>query len=257
MYLPTTTLIAMYRRKIIFLSLSIALFSCSTFYQPTSLNHTQYKIDKTIPGDSSLIVLLQPYAKDINATMNKVIGTSAATYTKAQPESELGNFLADCYKEMAEKKFNRKVDAAFMNDGGIRTYLSKGDITVGKIFEIMPFDNLLVLQELKGSVLQEYLNIMAADRGWPVSKGVTMQIKNKKAINVTINGKPLDLNATYTVAHSDYVANGGSDCSMLKPIPQINRGYLMRDAMIEYVTAKTSEGKAIEPIIEKRVTNAD
>lgn len=72
-----------------------------------------------------------------------------------------------------------------------------------------------------------------------------------------INGKPLDLNATYTVAHSDYVANGGSDCSMLKSVPQINKGYLMRDAILEYVSMQTAAGKTIQPIIENRVTNAD
>jgi 2',3'-cyclic-nucleotide 2'-phosphodiesterase (5'-nucleotidase family) len=189
--------------------------------------------------------------------MNKIIGASADTYTNKRPESEIGNFLADCYKAMAEKKFERKIDAAFMNVGGIRSYISKGNITVGKIFEIMPFDNLLVLQELKGGVLQQYLDVIAADGGWPVSKGVTMQIKNKKAVNVMINGKPLDLNATYTVAHSDYVANGGSDCSMLKSVPQINKGYLMRDAILEYVSMQTAAGKTIQPIIENRVTNAD
>lgn len=247
----------MYRRNSIFLGLFIALSSCSTFYQPTSLQHTQYKIDGSIRNDSSMKVMLEPYATNINATMNKVIGTCAGTYTNQRPESEIGNFLADCYKEMGEKKFGRKIDAAFMNAGGIRSYLSKGSITVGKIFEIMPFDNLLVLQELKGSVLQQYLDVMAADGGWPVSKGVTMQISNKKATNVMINGKTLDPNVVYTVAHSDYVANGGSDCSMLKLIPQINRGYLMRDAILEYVTIQTDAGKTIQPIIEKRVTNAD
>ncbi len=247
----------MYRRNSIFLGLFIALSSCSTFYQPISLNHSQYKIDSSIRKDSSLMVMLQPYSTNINATMNKVIGTSADTYTNKRPESEIGNFLTDCYKAMAEKKFERKIDAAFMNVGGIRSYMSKGNITVGKIFEIMPFDNLLVLQELKGGVLQQYLDVIAADGGWPVSRGVTMQIKNKKAVNVMINGKPLDVNVTYTVAHSDYIANGGSDCSMLKSVHQINKGYLMRDAILEYVSMQTAAGKTIQPIIENRVTNAD
>ncbi|WP_353549468.1 5'-nucleotidase C-terminal domain-containing protein [Sediminibacterium sp. KACHI17] len=247
----------MYRRNSIFFGLFIALSSCSTFYQPTSLQHTQYKIDGSIRNDSSVMVMLQPYTMNINATMNQVIGSSADTYTNKRPESEIGNFLVDCYKEMGEKKFGRKIDVAFMNAGGIRSYLAKGNITVGKIFEIMPFDNLLVLQELKGTVLQAYLDVMAADGGWPVSKGTTLQIKNKKATRVMINGKPLDPNVIYTVAHSDYVANGGSDCSMLKSIPQINRGYLMRDAILEYVNMQTTAGKTIQPIIENRVTNAD
>jgi len=200
-------------------------------------------------------VLLMPYANDINATMNKVIGTSAGNYNNNRPESEIGNFMADAYKAMAEEKFGRKVDAGFMNAGGVRSYLSKGNITVGKIFEIMPFDNILVIQELKGTVLQAYLDKMAEDGGWPVSKGVTMVIRNKKATEVKINGKPLDPNTVYVVAHSDYIANGGSDCDMLRPIPQINRGYLMRDAIIDYIAIFTREGKTVQPTIENRVTN--
>ena len=34
-----------------------------------------------------------------------------------------------------------------------------------------------------------------------------------------INGAPLNESATYTIANNDYVANGGDDCTMLKPIP--------------------------------------
>lgn len=245
----------MYRRNYLFYCLLFALCSCSSYYQPASLQYTQYRIEPSLKKDSAMNALLMPYAKDINATMNKVIGTSAATYNKKQPESEIGNFMADAYKTMAEEKFGRKVDAGFMNDGGIRSYLSKGNITVGKIFEIMPFDNILVLQELKGTVLQAYLDKMAEDGGWPVSKGVTMVIRNKKATEVKINGKPLDPNTVYVVAHSDYVANGGSDCEMLRAVPQINRGYLMRDAIIDYITLFTREGKTIQPVIENRVTN--
>lgn len=245
----------MYRRNYLFYCLLFALSSCSGFYQPTSLQYTQYRIEPALKKDSAMNVLLMPYAKDINATMNKVIGTSAGNYNNNRPESEIGNFMADAYKAMAEEKFGRKVDAGFMNAGGIRSYLSKGNITVGKIFEIMPFDNILVLQELKGSVLQAYLDKMAEDGGWPVSKGVTMVIRSKKATEVKINGKPLDPNTVYVVAHSDYIANGGGDCDMLKPIPQINKGYLMRDAIIDYIATFTREGKIIQPTIENRVTN--
>ncbi len=247
----------MLRRKIIFYVLFFALLSCKVSYQPVKLQHQQYRIESSLPPDTAMRSLLRPYMTDINGKMNLVIGRSADTYNSKRPESEVGNFMADAYKQMAEKKFSRKVDAGFMNAGGIRSYLSKGDITVGKIFEIMPFDNILVLQELKGTVLQAYLDKMAEDGGWPVSAGTSMVIRNKKATQVMINGKPLDPNAVYVVAHSDYVANGGSDCAMLKPIPQINIGYLMRDALLEYVQDCTKAGKIIEPKIEKRVTNGD
>ena len=75
--------------------------------------------------------------------MNTVIGFSTIGLTKKLPESGLGNLIADAMKEMAQKKYATKVDAAFVNYGGIRSYIPKGEITIGKIFEIMPFDNLI------------------------------------------------------------------------------------------------------------------
>ena len=80
-----------------------------------------------------------------------------------------------------------------------------------------------------------------------------MGIKDKKAVNVIINGKSLDANATYVIANSDYVANGGSDCEMMRKIPQMNKGYLLRDALIEFVTGFTQQGKPVQFSIEKRV----
>lgn len=245
------------RRSISFFPVMLLLtVSCSSGHQITTLSFLDYRIDQRVKVDSSLVKMLRPYAGTLNETMNKVIGFSNSNLQAKQPESGLGNFMADAIKLMAEKKFAKKVDAGFMNQGGIRSYIPKGNITTGKIFELMPFDNLIVLQEIKGSVLQQFLDKTAADGGWPVSAGVTMAIKEKKAIQVVINGKALDPETTYVIANSDYVANGGSDCEMLRRIPKQDKGYLMRDALIEYVQAITQQGKPLDYQIENRVTYA-
>jgi 2',3'-cyclic-nucleotide 2'-phosphodiesterase (5'-nucleotidase family) len=84
-----------------------------------------------------------------------------------------------------------------------------------------------------------------------------MEIKDKKAIHIVIGGKPFDKDATYWIANSDYVANGGSNCSMLKGIHQENKGYLLRDALIDYTITVTAKGKSIDSNIENRVVNAN
>ncbi len=227
--------------------------ACTATKQSTTLNYKGYRIEKQTQVDSSIIKLLMPYADSINKTMNNVIGFSTRGLTKRQPESELGNFLTDAIKEMAEKKFGKKVDAAFINFGGIRSYIPKGDITTGKVYELMPFDNLIILQDLKGSTLKLFLDKMA-DRGGVPQSGLKFQLKEKKAINILVDGKPLEMNANYTIANSDYIANGGDDCDMLRSIPQQNKGYLMRDAFIEFIKQKTKEGKAIDWKTDGRVT---
>ena len=230
--------------------------SCHTSYQGQSLQYKGYKIGKTMPADSSVLSFLQPFSDSVNNSMNTVLGVSTVSFEKAQPEGTLGNFMVDALFTMAAEKYNTKVDAAVVNFGGIRlTQLPAGNVTTGKVFELMPFDNLLILQKLDGKTFQQFLDLTAEKGGWPLA-GVTMQIKDKKAVNVLIGGKPLDPNATYTLVNSDFIANGGDNADMLRKIPQITNGYLMRDAIFDYIKKLKGQGKNINATIENRVTNA-
>lgn len=236
--------------------LLLAGVSCSTSYQSSTVQYQNYRINPSQKKDSSLLQFLVPYSEKVNSTMNEVVGLSAISLDKVQPESTLGNFMVDALLTMAREKYNTRVDGALINFGGIRlTQLPKGNITVGKVFELMPFDNLLLLQQLKGSVLQQLLDLAAAKGGWPLA-GITMQIRDKKAINIKVGGQPLDPNATYTIANSDFIANGGDNADMLRSIPQITNGYLMRDAILDYIRKWKAAGKEISATIENRVTYA-
>lgn len=124
------------------------------------------------------------------------------------------------------------------------------------VFEMMPFDNIIILQKVSGVVLKQFLDHIAGRGGWPLA-GITMVIKKGKAENVLIGGKTLDLSATYTIANSDYVANGGDNSEMLKTIPQINRGVLLRDALIEYIQEFSKQGKPVTVTVLNRVRNAE
>ena len=238
----------------LFLSLTGGL-SCHTGFRTSTLQYKDYRINDKLSQSKSLNSLLQPYSDSVNRSMNDIVGIATTNMDKKTPESTLGNFMADAFYTMAQEKYQTKIDVAFMNFGGIRlTQLPAGNVTRGKIFELMPFDNLLVLQKMKGSVLQQFLDLTASRGGWPVS-GITMHIKDKKAVNVLIDGKPLDPNATYTTANSDFVANGGDNADMLRSVPQITNGYLMRDALFDYINKLKAAGKNISANIENRVVN--
>lgn len=241
-------------RRIHFLFATLFLLTaCNTVQRPVSADYEDYRITPALAKDSVLERALQPYRDSVNHTMNTVIGSLGVTLEKKQPEGSLGNFMTDAMLNMASKKFGVNADVAAVNYGGIRLgQLPAGPVTNGKIFELMPFDNLVVLQEVSGEVLQNFLNLTAERGGWPLA-GVTMQISNKKAVNVLIGGKPLDPARTYTLVNSDYVANGGDNASMLKALPQKNIGYLMRDAFFDYIKVLQSEGKNIWAKEEKRV----
>jgi 2',3'-cyclic-nucleotide 2'-phosphodiesterase (5'-nucleotidase family) len=243
----------MHPGKFLFI-LFITLLGCKTPNVPFSLSYTNYKIAAQKNTDTALVNLLQPYSGDVSRMMKKVIGFSNTTMYKKQPESVLGNFMADCIKEMAEIKYQTPVDIGFMNQGGIRSEINKGNITLGNIYELMPFDNLVVIQQVKGEVLEKFIQRIAADGGWPISKNSSFKIQTKKAQSILINGKPLDVNATYTVANTDYIANGGSNAEMLKGIPMQNRGYLLRDALVDYIEVLTKQGKPVDGKLENRVS---
>jgi 2',3'-cyclic-nucleotide 2'-phosphodiesterase (5'-nucleotidase family) len=180
--------------------------------------------------------------------MNVVIGYNEAQLEKKKQGNTLGFFITDAYLEMAKQKVDPRIDAAFMNSGGIRLpEMAAGPVTQGKIFELMPFDNLMVLLKMKGSLLKQYLDTLAAGEG-VIESGITMQIVNKTAEQVMVGGKALDLDADYTIVHSDYVAISSN---LLKNIPRSSNGYLLRDALLDYVKFINSQNKKVT------VTNTD
>ncbi|MGN6493422.1 MAG: 5'-nucleotidase C-terminal domain-containing protein [Agriterribacter sp.] len=235
----------------------ILIASCQSSFQSQSIQYKDYLVTSSDKIDSSYISFLKPYKDSVNNVMNTILAEAETTLPKKQPEGELGNFMTDALLKMSQEKFSEPVDAAFLNYNGIRLpALEKGSITVGKIFELMPFDNVINMQKLKGNILQQFLDHIAALGGWPVS-GLVMKISNKKATHVLIQGKPLDQDKYYNIVNSDYITNGGDNCVMLKTIPVITTGYLVRDALITYVTRQGREGKKINAVIENRVVYAD
>lgn len=238
---------------LLFLFAGFFTASCNTSWESSKVQYDNYRISDSTPGDTAVEKLLKPYTDSLTKSMNVIIGEAAHVLIKKSPESTLGNWMADVMLSAARSGFNTHVDASFFNYGGIRlNELPAGKITLGRVFELMPFDNVIVLQRVKGQQLLSFLNLTASLGGWPVS-GITMQIKDKKAVNVFINGKPLDLSSEYTIANTDYIANGGDNADMLKMTPQKNMGLLFRDALIEHISDKHRAGEKIESKEEGRV----
>ncbi len=225
------------------------LFSCGSFFQAEKLTYSNVKVQSPKITDSTVYNILAPYQSKITNQMNEVIATLTQSVNKAQPNGNMGLLFVDAMRIQAEKIYNRKVDAAFINNGGLRIpSIPAGNVTVGKIYEVMPFDNLLVVQKVRGSILYQLIEHIGKRGGWPVS-GVTFTISNGVATNILVNGQPIDWNNYYTIANSDYIANGGDDCIMLKQIPQETNGVFLRDVFIDYFRTK----KTITPINERRV----
>jgi len=249
----------MYKSPLKYLLFSLVFFavSCTTSYQPTAVKYNDYRIDNKQAPSSKLNELLKPFSDSVNKSMSDVVAVAGMTLEKKQPEGTLGNLLADVMLAKAKEKYKTNVDAAVVNYGGIRLpSIPAGNVTKGKIFELSPFDNIIVLLKVDGRTLQQFLDTAANKGGWPVA-GCTYQLKNKRAVNITIGGKPVMAEGLYTIAVVDYLANGGDNCDMLRKLQQQNNGYLFRDAIIEYFAEIQKQGKQLQSKTENRVTNAE
>lgn len=236
-------------RNLIYLVILLAGLGCraplsSPTVQPRFYQVTEHdEADEARSQVQSMVSTIAPYKAQLDEQMNRQLNTVATKLSKGQPESNLGNWVADLTAQAASDKFpDKSIAFATLNQGGIRVNeIGTGPLLVSEIYELMPFDNELVLMDLPGNVLKEFISHIANDGGWPVSDALSVQAGGN-GLNIKIDGEPIDPAATYTVALPDYVANGGSDSAMLKGRPQLKTGLLIRDLLVEYAA------KAANPI---------
>ncbi len=178
--------------------------------------------------------------------------------TKEQPEGNLGNFVSDCVFQRARQYFSSEkvtVDAVLLNNGGLRVALPQGEIIKGKIFELMPFDNELVMIKMSGQKFSEMLNFIAEKGGMPVA-GLRMEITaKKKAANVTLNNVAVDTNAVYHVITSDYLAEGGDNMTFFRDAAEKEyMKLLIRDVLIDYCRELKKQNKTISVRKDGRIS---
>ena len=166
-------------------------------------NHLDKKLDKAFSD------MVDTYTAKVAEEMEKVIGYCPDAIRKGTPESPLNNLTADALVWMADEYYGIKADVALYNNGGMRAEISAGDLTIGDVYAVYPFDNVLSVATLTGSDLKKLFDYVASNGGLPINKEVRMVISGKKVKSVTVNGQQIDNNKTYTIATIDYLMNLG------------------------------------------------
>ncbi len=233
------------------------LGSCGKVFHYTGTENSRYDMSSTaqVEQDKEVVDMIAPYKEKLDAKMNEVIGYAEKEMLKQLPECTLGNWASDAIYDECNKHFKKPIDFAVVNYGGIRIpTLPQGDVTTGKIFELMPFDNMLVVLNVKGNIVQQLFENIAARGGWPVSGQVRCRFTEDGTLkDVTIKGEAIDPEKTYQIGISDYVANGGDKCDFFKGQPQTETGILFRDAFLNAVKDQTRSGKKLNAEIEGRM----
>lgn len=239
-----------------FLKIILFLFlgtSCTKVIHQSTTDVQTYTVQDSTNQlyDTEIANLIEPYKQKLDLEMNQVIGSCPQKLEKDAPQSTLGNWMADAIYTQVQEQLNEKIDFAIQNQGGVRVvYLPKGDITKGNIFELMPFENRVVLLTMKGNMIDTLFTHIGGLGGWPVSQEVHYKLINGQVSNIQIQGKPLDSEATYTFALPDYIANGGDNCSFLsKYINRVDSEILIRDLLIEHIKSNPT----IQGVLDNRV----
>lgn len=231
--------------------IALVLTSCTTNYVKQKENFTHYSL-KENSENKTVQTTISNYKLKVDAETEKIIATSTDAVLKDGNESTLGNFVCDAMVYSSKKEFkNTTIDLVLMNRGGLRINLPKGSIKVITIFELMPFENELVLVEITGEKLLEGLQTIIEKKH--AFLGMHLKVENSKITEATINQLAIEKNKNYTILTSDYLANGGDNFVFLKnPLTLEKCNLKIRDAIINYCTFLTENKQQIIPYTDGR-----
>ena len=227
--------------------LSILSFCFVIVACETESNQQKYgyniEINQQVLSDSSIVKYYQPFKKNLEESlMNTPISYSPETYKKNDGElnSTLSNMFADATYEMSNPVFNKmsgkNIDIVLLNNGGIRSIISKGNISEKTAFELMPFENSIVVLELSGLSIIKMIDYLRKVKLQHPIRGLQITLNNDYSVNeVKINGVSIDNEKKYYVATTDYLLEGGDKMYFLAETTKTTDiNYKMRDILIDY-----------------------
>ncbi len=219
-------------KYLFFITLGIVVTACSSSFQFTSA-YTN-KVLENAGSDVTMDSLVAPFSRSLSKEMNQVIATSSKELAGGRPNSLLGNFVTDALIDFGKDSlsFQNEPVICIINAGGLRASLPQGNITIGDVFRLMPFDNEIVALKIDKNKLIGFIEYTKVSGGDPIS-GFNI---NKDSLIFTENA----LNSSYIwVITSDFLANGGDKMSFFQlPLERKDTKVLLRDYLIHYIESK-------------------
>lgn len=248
----------MKNKLILLLFAGLIINSCKQDYSTTKIVGKRNSISDSLKSNSEIEAFIKPYREKVNADLDSTLAYAADTYSKSDGElnTAIGNFMADAVFEMSnpvfQKRTKKSIDMVLLNHGGIRSVISKGNITSRTAYEVMPFDNSIYVTPMKGLQIKDMLSFLAEKkRAHPISKLKLTLNKDYTTKNALINDEAIDFEKTYYVATNDYLYNGGSNMNFLKSKDTVyDLNYKIRNLLIDYF----KKIDTLQPTIDDRFT---
>lgn len=196
--------------------------------------------------DTTYLAQLAPIQADLAREMDVQIGYAPEDLYVAGPECPMLNWASDALWEAAKKLYDGQVDIAIVNMGGMRCAWPKGPITRRSVFELMPFDNRLVVLTLKGSDIIDLCQSFAQYGGQGVA-GMRVKIVDGQLADVQVGGKAINPEALYHVATSDYLSGGADHMDALTRYSELwDSDALIRDLYLKIVSEQDTVRSAVD-----------
>ena len=238
--------------------LNIFLFSSCKDEKLTLTKIVGHKIEITdsLKLNPEIEAFIKPFRDHIQKDLDSVLAYAVDTYSKSDGDlnTAVGNFMADAVYSQSNPIFKsrtgKNIDMVLLNHGVIRSIISKGNVTSRTAYQLMPFDNSMVVVALKGSQIDSLvLYLSKAKKAHPISKLKLELDKNFNVNSATINGKNIEPTKTYYVATNDYLYSGGDHMNFFKNNDSLYvLNYKIRNILIDHFK-KTD---TINPVIDDR-----
>ncbi|WP_372755274.1 5'-nucleotidase C-terminal domain-containing protein [Mariniflexile sp.] len=227
---------------LIYLLYILLCFNCK---QPkdylTKIEGKQIPVSDSLSTDADIEAFIKPYRTHIQKDLDSILAYAPMTYSKSDGDfnTSIGNFIADAIYDEANPIFKsrtgKNIDLVLLNHGGIRSIISKGNITTRTAFELMPFENSIVVAALKGNQVDSLVHYLTVSRkAHPISKLKLSIDKDYKVIEASVSGRKIESGKTYYVATNDYLYNGGDGMSFFKKTDSLYvLDYKIRQALID------------------------
>ncbi|MEL0456820.1 5'-nucleotidase [Flavobacteriaceae bacterium SZ-1-7] len=216
----------------------------------------QIAITDSLEKDPEIESYIKPFRDNIQKDLDSVLAYSADTYTKTDGEfnTAIGNFMADAVfsesKPIFKSRTGHDIDMVLLNHGGIRSILSKGNVTKRTVFELMPFENSVVVAALKGTQIKKMIHYLAdTKKAHPVSNFKLVIDQNFDVVEAKINGNEIYEDSIYYVATNDYLCNGGDNMSFFKPNDSV---YVLNYKIRNVLMDKFMKLDTVKPVMDDR-----
>jgi 2',3'-cyclic-nucleotide 2'-phosphodiesterase (5'-nucleotidase family) len=210
------------------------------------LQARQIPIDSTIRQDDSVDAYIAPFRKRLNEVLDAPLAYAPRDLTKTEGRwnTPLGNLMADILLERANAVFqlreNKTVDLSVLNHGGMRSDIARGPVTERTAYQVMPFENGLVVIGVKGSTLERMVDFLARETRPHAIAGMEIVLLPDGTVkSARVGGDPIDTARTYYLATSDYLIGGGDGMDFFTDrVSLFSTDYTIRNAMVDYLKEK-------------------